>query len=117
MELEHELKGKLIQLRERFLATQGDARKVTELMVQTLSTFLVLFKNTLRLYNENPPIQKMQALEKLHQHIAFDLEIFQLIGSLKEGKKISNIDPMTLFQRYLTTLEMVVEHVDQFIHK
>jgi predicted nucleotidyltransferase len=47
--LERELESMLIQLREQFLLTGGKARPVRKLMVDSLSTVLVLFRAALRL--------------------------------------------------------------------
>jgi hypothetical protein len=112
-ELEHELKGKLIQLRERFLALGGDARKVEDLMVASLSTFLVLFKNALRLYGEKPPLAKMDALARLRERLEFDREVFQLVQGLKEGVTKGVPDRMELFGRYLKAVETIVDAVDR----
>ncbi len=117
LELEHELKGKLIQLRERFLLTEGKPKLIQELMSQTLSTFLVLFKNSLRLYNERPPIKKMDALIELNKHIPCDPELFGIIERLKKGEKIKDLEPISLFERYLKTVENVVDAVDHYIHQ
>jgi hypothetical protein len=116
LELEHELKGKLIQLRERFLATEGKPKLVAELMVQSLSTFLVLFKNALRLYGEKPALKKLEALAQLEKHLPLDAEVFRIIEGLKEGKK-SDLDRIVLFERYLKAVEKVVDGVDRHMHR
>ena len=65
VELEHELQGKLLQLKTRYILTEGKSDKLWKLMVESLSTFLVLFKNSLWIFNEKPPLKKMEALMKL----------------------------------------------------
>jgi len=87
LELEHELKGKLIQLREKFLLSDGNDKSLMNLMTQSLSTFLVLFRNTLRLYESPPPSKKLVALVALEKHISFDRDIFITIEDIKEGGK------------------------------
>ena len=118
LELEHELKGKLIQLRERYLATGGKPKLVTELMINSFSTFLVLSRGVLRLYQPNVPAKKIDVLEALAEHINFDREIFTTIGKLRTGEiKQKDIQPDDLFERYLRAVEEVVDVVDNFIHK
>ena len=118
VELEHELKGKLIQLRENYLVTEGRNRRVTDLMVESLSTFLVLFRAALRLYQEDVPQRKAEALHALAQHITFDARVFETIRGLKEGTtKPRDVDAETLFAQYLQTVESVVDAVDTFIKK
>lgn len=118
LELEHELKGKLIQLRERYLATGGKPKLVVELMVNSLSTFLVLFRASLRLYEDKIPAKKIDVLDALTEHISFDKEIFATIEELRTGvKKKGDIQADELFERYLKTVEEVVDAVDSYIHK
>ena len=117
LELEHELKGKLIQLRERYLLSGGKSRAVAELMVQSLSTFLVLFRAALRLYGASVPPRKLEALTILKEHVDFDAEVFTIVSELKEGsKKPKEINAAALFARYLQTIEAVVDAVDAAIH-
>lgn len=117
LELEHELKGKLIQLRERFLITEGKPKLVEDLMVQTLSTFLVLFKSALRLYNKRPPAKKMDALSELNKQIVCDMELFGILDRIKQGEKLKEWDRIILFERYLKAVENVVDAVDNHLHQ
>lgn len=114
LELEHELKGKLIQIRERYLTTEGKPKQVKELLIKSFSTFLVLFRNVLRLYGEEPPLKKLVALEKLAAKIPFDLEVFQKIEELRKGNKsIPDIEIETIMERYLKAIETITDTVDK----
>jgi len=118
LELEHELKGKLIQLRERYLATAGKPKLVAELMIGSLSTFLVLFRASLRLYQDDIPTKKMDVLAALAEHISFDREVFATVDDLRTGtRKVREVDPGRLFERYLSTVEEVVDAVDSYIRQ
>lgn len=118
VELEHELKGKLIQLRANYLFTAGKPKRVAELMIESLATFLVLFRAVVRLYQDEIPQPKMDALKALAEHITFDTSVFQKLQSAKEGSiKPRDIDAATLFPHYLETIESVVDTVDAYIRK
>lgn len=117
LEIEHELRGKLIRLRQSYLLTQGKEKAVADLMIQSLSTFLVLFRASLRLFEEQVPQKKFQALEKLATHLEFDLSVFKTVQSLKEGsQKAKDVAVEELFNNYLKTIECVIDAVDAFIH-
>ncbi len=58
LEIEHQLRGQLIRLRQSYLLTQGKPRAVADLMTQSLSTFLVLFRAALRLFEQEVPQKK-----------------------------------------------------------
>ena len=118
LEIEHELRGKLIRLRQSYLLTQGKPRAVADLMVQSLSTFLVLFRAALRLFEQEVPQKKFQALEKLSTHLEFDGSVFKTVQELKDGtKKPKDFAADELFNNYLKTIECVIDAVDAYIHK
>lgn len=113
LELEHELKGKLIQLRENYLLAAGNPKKVLELMLQSLSTFLVLFRGALRLIDSEVPACKMDALKRLADKLEFDINVFVVLDNVKSGKlKAKEVQPFTLFGQYLETIETVLDMVD-----
>jgi hypothetical protein len=118
LQIEHELRGALIQLRQRYLLTGGRRKAVAELMVDSLSTFLVLFRAALRLFEEPVPQKKVQALEALAGHLSFDTGVFETVQALKEGsKKAKDEETEILFSRYLKTIECVIDAVDAVIQQ
>ena len=105
MELDHEFHGKLLQLKTRFLLTESVSKKVEKLMVESLSTFLILLKHTLRFYGKKPPAKKMEALAALREYLPLDLEVFETLEKLKQGERPKNFDVLLTFRKYLATLE------------
>jgi len=117
LELERELKSKLILLRGRFLATKGSPKEIDALMVSSISAFLTLFKTALRLYGEVPPAIKMEVLLPLSRHVKFDEEIFSVVWELKQGKKRAGITSQQVFSRYLAAVQSVTDSVDLWMQK
>lgn len=118
LELEHELKSKLIQLRENFVLTGGKTKHVVELMIQSLSSFLVLLRGALRLYQNEVPPHKLDAMKALSRHIDFDTGVFITVEELKKGqKKPKQVDSESLFERYLRTIESVVDRIDAHVQR
>ena len=113
VELAHELQGKLLQLKTRFMMTEGKPKLVEKLMVESLSTFLVLFKGILWIYGEKPPLKKMDALRKLRERFAFDMDVFEVLDKLKRGEKIAGLDVLAAFGKYLGNVEAIVNQVGQ----
>jgi len=114
-QLEFELKSKLIQLREHYLLTAGNPNAITDLLIDSLSSFLVLFRAALRLYETTIPSSKFDALRSLSRHLKLPLDPFETIHSLKTGAH-KEPKPKELFQNYLTAIETVVDSVDQHLH-
>jgi predicted nucleotidyltransferase len=112
-QLQHELQGKLLRLKTQFILTESNPKAVEQLMISSLSSFLVLFKNTLWLFEAKPEARKMTALNQLKAHIAFDLEPFAVVDKLKRGEKVANLDVLHTFQKYLGAIEAIVDNVDK----
>ena len=113
-QLEHELKGKLIQLRESYLLAEGRNGEVSQLMLQSLSTFQVLLRAALRFYEVNVPKKKSEAARSLGRHVNFDLSIFEDLQELKVSERILDVrETRDLFQRYLLAIEQVADIVDR----
>ena len=116
LELEHELKGKLMKLRAQYLLVHGKPRQVTALMIRSLSTFLVLCRGVLRLYQPHVPARKMEALAALARHLSLQTSVFETITQLKAGKKVLGVVPDDLFAEYLWVIDSIVEAVDALLH-
>ncbi len=118
LEIEHELRGSLIKLRQNYVAVAGKPGKVVELMTDSLSTILVLFRAALRLYQDDVPARKIDALTALAEHIDFECEVFKTVQSVKSGEiKGRAIEAEEVFEDYLGAIEKVTESVDSFIKK
>jgi len=59
LQIEHELRGNLIQLRQQYLLSAGNAKEVCNLMVRSLSSFLVLVPRL------TPAVRQRRAAEKV----------------------------------------------------
>ena len=117
LQLERELKGHLLALRERYLLAGGNPRRMAELLTSTLSGFLVLFRAALRLFQEDVPRQKLESLRLLATHVPFDPQPLVEIDALKHRRrKLREVVPQSLFESYLTTIERVVEAVNRRLH-
>jgi predicted nucleotidyltransferase len=117
LELEHELKGKLIQLRESYLLSGGKEKQVRELLARSASTFLLLFRHTARLLGIEPLPAKRDAARVLGGRLSFDASVFDEIVSLREsGKLPAGSTADSVMGRYLPAVEAVVDAVDSFVH-
>lgn len=116
-QLERELKVRLHLLRRRYIACAGDDERVVHLIVASVSTFLVLLRAVLRLYNEPVPAEKADAIRPLAETLKFDPQPLREAIELRTHKnKPAPADVEGLFRRYLTSIEYVVHAVDRYLH-
>lgn len=113
-QVEQELKGKFIQLRDGYLLTGNKPKLIAELLVQSLSTFQLLFRAALRLYEPNEASTKKAAPQRLASHIEFSAEPFEQVVRLRSGElKPKDINLEGLFADYLSAVSTVADAVDQ----
>jgi predicted nucleotidyltransferase len=113
IQLEHNLRTKLITLRQTYMQVVGDANRVRRLMLDSVSNFGTLFRHTLIAMGEQPVASKADNIRRLAEHSQFDPEVFlQLLQVRARTAKESEIDPVTGFAKYLAGIEKVVQTVD-----
>lgn len=117
MQLEHDLKSKLLFFRQRYLAASQDRQRLAKLLASSLSTFLVLFRAAIKLYDEDVPLQKKDALQRLGTHLSFDASPFLSVLELKSEVTIPpDLNLQLLSSRYLASIEQIVHAIDQHLH-
>lgn len=112
-QLEHELRTKLLFLRQHYLAWCSEDQKVRLLMLDSVANFATLFRHTLITRGEKPPRTKNEVIEQLALNIQFDPSPFLELLQVRQGKTRSeNLDAQAVFTRYLQGIQRVIEAVD-----
>lgn len=119
LQLERELRTRLIALRQRYLGVAGRPQEVLALMLDSLSTFLVLFRAALRLFQDTVPPGKLDALAALAPHVGCSeesLTVFRRLHAVKSGAaKVPRGEAPALFRQYLQSVEKSVEAIDRHL--
>jgi hypothetical protein len=112
---ESELKGKHIQLRERYLLAAGEPGELEPLLLRSFSTFLVLFRTVLRLAGGDPVRDPETVIRETAQRVGFDpaplLEIHRARGG---AVKLELRADSPVVVGYLDAVDRVVHYVDRF---
>ncbi len=112
-QIEYELREKTILLRERVLTAGNDPRVLWDLLMQSLPSFMTLFRHVLISQGERPG-SKREVLAALSTRMAFDTSSFTQLLDIREGKAASKqFDVADLFGRYLKAIEQVTSAVDK----
>lgn len=112
---ESELKGKLIHLRAFYAQNCDRPKVIANMMIQSFSTFLAVFKGVLRLLDVNPRIDARAVVEALAQQIGINPQIFLDIIEIRRGRSYlpRDDDALTAFERYLTEIATIITYVDK----
>jgi predicted nucleotidyltransferase len=113
VQLEHNLRTKLLTLRQTYIQAVGDTNRVRRLMLDSISNFGTLFRHTLIAMGDQPAASKADNIKKLADRIKFDPEIFlQLLQVRARTAKENEIDAVAGFAQYLAGIDTVVQAVD-----
>lgn len=114
--LERELKGKLLALRNRYALAVGRRRQIAQLMSDSFSTFMSLFRVALRLFQPDAPAEKMDALRLLATHFPIDLKPFVTIDEVRRRRRTwASVEINTLFNQYCQAIETIVDAIDRHL--
>jgi len=122
VQVEHNLRTKLLTLRQMYAQFADDDRRVRRLMLDSVSNFATLFRHVLIAMGEQPgesPDQtspgesKEENVRKLAARIHFDPDIFVRLLQVRAQKaKEKDLDPHAAFAQYLEGIERAIQAVD-----
>jgi hypothetical protein len=116
LQVEYELREKLIRLREAALLAAGNDNQLWELLLRSLPAFTTLFRHALIALGDPMPDSKRAALQALSAHIAFDASPFLQLLDIRESKlKRKQLQVSDVFSRYLSAIQQVVSAVDTML--
>ncbi|MFH1541389.1 MAG: hypothetical protein ABID79_06045 [Elusimicrobiota bacterium] len=111
-ECEFELKGKLLKLRQGYVASRNKS-DIKNLLVNSITSFLILFRHIIRLFNETPPTKRLDALNILSKKTGLNQSVFINIFNMKQGNSQAlKLDQESVIEEYLKEIEKIVDVVD-----
>ena len=114
LQCERELKAKLLLLRESFLEANNKSHLLRELVAQSLSAFISIFKALLYLKGDEVPEKNEAVLSATVQSFGLDREIFQTLWYIKRGEKKSDRGALKeIVQKYISEIRGISTQVDQ----
>jgi len=117
VQVEYELREKLLLLRQQLLLSSNSDRRLWELLVRSVSSFVTLFRHALIALGHDVPVGKREAVQALAQQLKFDPSAVEQVLDVREHKaNPKKIDVNDLFARYLAVVEQVTVAVDEAPH-
>jgi len=113
LQLEYELREKLILLRQHVLLAGDNERRMRELMVRSVASFATLFRHALIALGENVPLSRRDAVAQLASRVGFDRAAIEQVLDARENKaKLKNLNAAEILSAYLAAVEKVISAVD-----
>jgi predicted nucleotidyltransferase len=112
-EVEHELRGKLLRLRQKAAGVMLDRHLLLRLMTDSVSTFCVLFRHALALRGEPRRAQKREIVDQARAVFAIDPAPLLTLLDLRDGRgKPGEVEVARLLESYLIQIQTVVAAVN-----
>ena len=113
-EVEHELRSKLIRLRQKAAGVLHDPDLLVRLMADSVSTFLVLGRHALLLGGHPCGIGKRGTVSEMAARLGIDVGPFETLLDVRDRKVgARSLDGAALFGRYLKSIQSLVAAVDR----
>jgi hypothetical protein len=113
LQIERELKGKLILLRQGFLEAEGKAKQLKGLINSSFTAFISIFNALLYLKHDKAPRERRATIEEMTKLFAMDAQVLKQCADIKEGKNnLSGEDVSRLFTKYVQEVEKICNIVD-----
>lgn len=115
LQLEQQVLGKLLQLRQGALLAGTDGKRQLELITASLSTMMVLFRAVLRLHGEKPEGDNVRLAQRVAALAGLDASPFERgVRHLRGEVKLSAADAGPVLAGYLTGIERLDAYLDGY---
>jgi predicted nucleotidyltransferase len=115
LECEHQIKGKLIRIREAYLEIGLRKKGIEALLKESLNSLLPIFRNMLRLKGITPPpTSKEEIIKKLGSEFKISPEVFiNILRDRRGDEKIAGYSAEEYLKRYLLELQNLAQSIDE----
>ena len=115
LQTEHEAMGKLLRLRRGVMTAGTDAKRQSELLKDSFSSLLVIFRGVLRLHGQTPPRDALQVVSGVATQCGFNAAPFERVTALVRGTALPERDTENVLAGYVAGMESLVIYLDRFI--
>ena len=113
---ESELKGKLINLRTYYVANCDKPKLIANIMIESFSAFMAVFRGILRLKGEDGNPKPADLIERISQITEINPQVFLDLLDIKKGNSVlpRGNETLEMFEQYLTELSAITNYVDNW---
>jgi predicted nucleotidyltransferase len=112
-QVEHDLRAKLLRLRQKASGILSDKDVLRRLLVDSISTFCVLFRHALILQGVPAPARRREIIERTRETFGIDPAPFNTLLDRREQKiQPKDIQSEALLAAYMKEIGKVIDAVD-----
>jgi len=114
LQVERELKGKILLLRARYLGTEGKDDRIRDLIAESITAFISIFNALLYMKGVDIPKGRSEVVRALSGTVSVEADALMKCVEIKEGRKKFPLSEMeSLFENYLRELVLLTDKVDR----
>ncbi|HVO65809.1 MAG TPA: hypothetical protein VMT12_04925 [Syntrophales bacterium] len=114
LQIERELKGKILHLRRGLLEAEGRAKRVRELIQSSFIAFISIFKALLHFKGIDIPHSRRDIIRAVAKTYSINEDIFLKCTDIKEDTdRVPASEVITVFKDYMKEIEKLSEEVDR----
>ncbi|MBW1813676.1 MAG: hypothetical protein JRJ39_08380 [Deltaproteobacteria bacterium] len=111
---ERELKVKLIDLRQSYIASLGNNKILAQGFINSFSGYIPLFRGIIYLLGQNPPESNTDVISSLGELTGINTNMFMdVLKEKKERLKLSTDQVNAIFENYYSAIEKLGNLVDE----
>jgi hypothetical protein len=115
LQLEREVMGKLLHLRQGALLAGADGKRQLEIVTASLSAMMALFRAVLRLHGERAAGDNAAVAERVGSLAGFDASPFvRAARHVRDAEKLPSGEAGPVLDGYLSAVERLSRHLDRF---
>jgi predicted nucleotidyltransferase len=113
-QVEHELRAKFLRLRQKASGMLGEKDLLRRLLLDSVSTFCVLFRHALLLQGVDAGMNKRDIVARAQESFGLDPAVFLRLLDLRERRvKPRELEPVGALGAYLDGIGKVIDAVDR----
>lgn len=113
-QVEHDLRAKLLRLRQKASGMLSDSDLLRRLLLDSVSTFCVLFRHALILHGADGPAAKRDVIARAKERFSLDPQPFEKLLDIRDERiKPREVEPVALLGAYLQGIAVVIDAVDR----
>lgn len=114
LQLEHELRGKHIQLRQALLLHSNEPAELVRLLAAAASSYATLFRTLVRLEGEVPPAESARVIERVADLLRLDAAALLIPHMLRYGgHKPTREELGPSYRRFLAEIDRLIAAIDE----
>lgn len=114
LQIEYELRGKLLRLRSLYLPASGTSEGLLKLMTDSVVSFVRIMRPILELLGEQPPVGRLAAAKQVGERLRIEMSpLIRLLQLREDPRELMEVETQDLFAAYIACLAEVIEAVDK----